>query len=154
MPSTENMLVPLDNFGSVNFTNASTVANGSSLTIASSGATALNMLNDDIQALAVPSGLGSDGSSFTVTRTQASSSAANNTGFFAGTIPTGRRAWRTGVGIRDFSIPVVIQSIIPPSDDDQLDQLGQPPQGRLVRSFNIGGFSVQIYQANLFKIKK
>jgi hypothetical protein len=75
-----NTIVPLDNFGSVSFAGASAVENGQTLDMAQAGAQSITMLNSANQALAVPSSIGSDGSSFTVTRTSAP----------ATTTPTGR----------------------------------------------------------------
>lgn len=68
----QNALVPLDNFGSVTFTGASAVEGGKTETIAQASGQAITMENQTGQALAQTSGLSSDGSSFTVTRTTAS----------------------------------------------------------------------------------
>jgi hypothetical protein len=62
-------VVVLDQFGTVQFTNASTVKDGQTVTPAAAGATAVTMVNNKTGVtLATPSALGSDGASFTVTR--------------------------------------------------------------------------------------
>src|SRR5205807_6450332 len=70
-PSGPNGVVPLDNFGSVAFSSASTVQNGQTVDLSQAGAQRITMLNSSGQQLAVPSGIGSDGSSFSVARTSA-----------------------------------------------------------------------------------
>ncbi len=68
-PSLSNGLIaPLDNFGSVTFTNGSAVVNGVSENIAAAGATAMTMLDGSNQTIASASTLFSDNSGFTVTR--------------------------------------------------------------------------------------
>jgi hypothetical protein len=77
-------LIPLDNFGTVTFTNATAVENGKQSTIAQAGGQPINMYSSPGQGrrgrfgqpggqagqpLAQPSALGADGSSFSVTRT-------------------------------------------------------------------------------------
>jgi Peptidase A4 family len=62
-------LLPLDNFGSIEFSNGSAVKDGQTVTIAGSNARAITMLGDTDQALAVPSTLSDDGTGFTVART-------------------------------------------------------------------------------------
>lgn len=71
-------VLPLDNFGTIKFSNGSAVKNGQTVTIATSGAKAITMIGANNQALAVPSDLGSDGASFSVARTDAP--ATNATG--------------------------------------------------------------------------
>lgn len=66
--------LPLDNFGSINFKSATTVVNGRQETVQQAGGQAITMDNNDGQVLVQPSALGSDGASFTVTRTSAPSS--------------------------------------------------------------------------------
>jgi hypothetical protein len=62
-------VVVLDSFGVVQFTNASAVKDGQTVTPAAAGATAVTMVNTKSGVtLATPSALGSDGASFTVTR--------------------------------------------------------------------------------------
>ncbi len=62
-------VLPLSNFGTIQFSNGSAVKDGQSLSIASSSAKAITMVSNNDQALAVPSPLGGDGSSFSVART-------------------------------------------------------------------------------------
>jgi hypothetical protein len=76
-PSVGRGIAPLDSFGSVTFSAGSTVVDGKRQTIAGAGAKAVTMANAANQPLAVPSSMGSDGSSFTVTRT---SNPGTNTG--------------------------------------------------------------------------
>jgi len=72
-PSAGRGLVPLDQFGTLRVTAGSAVQNGKSQTLAELGARAITMINGAGQAIAQPSVLGHDGSSFTVTRTGAPS---------------------------------------------------------------------------------
>jgi hypothetical protein len=68
-PSTGKGVVILDQFGTVQFTGASTVRNGTTVTPATAGATAVTMVNTKSGVtLATPSPLGADGASFSVTR--------------------------------------------------------------------------------------
>ena len=69
-PSDGNSTLPLDNFGTISFTN-STSNEGP---IAQSNGQILTMVNNHEHALATSSALGSDGESFTITRTTATSS--------------------------------------------------------------------------------
>jgi hypothetical protein len=62
-------VVPLANFGTVAFSDASTVENGQTEGISAAGATSITMIGASRQPLAVPSSLGSDGTSFSVNRT-------------------------------------------------------------------------------------
>ncbi len=71
-PSGPNGIVPLDNFGSVAFSSASAVQNGQTVDLSQAGAQPITMLNGSGQQLAVPSGIASDGASFSVARTAAS----------------------------------------------------------------------------------
>ncbi len=64
-------ILPLSDFGSVEFSNATAVKDGQTVTIASAGGEAITMVSGADQALAVPSALNADGSSFTVARTDA-----------------------------------------------------------------------------------
>jgi hypothetical protein len=70
-PSTSRGIVPLDDFGTVRFIGGSAVRDGESLSLSALGATPVAMVNRAGQALAIPSMLGTDGSSFAVTRTDA-----------------------------------------------------------------------------------
>ncbi|MEI8062165.1 MAG: G1 family glutamic endopeptidase [bacterium] len=68
-----NILVPLDNFGKLSFSNAWTINNGVRQNIQQVGARPMNMLNYAGQPLVNTSSLGADGSSFIITRTNAKS---------------------------------------------------------------------------------
>jgi ketosteroid isomerase-like protein len=63
--------IPLDNFGSIDFSQGSTVKDGQTLSIAGAGAQAITMAGRGGRPQATPSALGSDGASFTVTRASA-----------------------------------------------------------------------------------
>ena len=84
-------VLPLDDFGTVQFKDASAVKNGQTVTVADASARAITMVGSNDQTLAVPSALGDDGASFSVART-------NNR---ANTAGPGRR----GFGIQPFPIP-------------------------------------------------
>lgn len=73
MPVQVGSPVKLDDFVQVNFAAGYAIANGSSVSIGSSGATALTMTNDAGEVVATPSALGPSGASFTVSRTDAAS---------------------------------------------------------------------------------
>ncbi len=100
MPSDGSGFVPLDNFGSVSFSGGFAVQNGSQASITGADARSMTMITSDGMALAVPSALGADGASFTVTRSNVASSAS---GAPEGSI--GRRVpWtRTGIGIENYA---------------------------------------------------
>lgn len=68
-PSIGRGIAPLDSFGIVKFTNGTTVVDGAKKTIAAANAKAVTMADGADQPLAVPSGIGGDGSSFSVART-------------------------------------------------------------------------------------
>jgi hypothetical protein len=84
MPAGVGTSISLDDFGTIGFTKGSTVMNGTSVSIAGSDAQALTMANAENQPLAVPSILGADGASFSVTRTDAASSAIGIGGSIGG----------------------------------------------------------------------
>jgi hypothetical protein len=84
-------VLPLDNFGTIQFSSGATTKNGQSMSISGAGAKAITMIGSGNQALAVPSDLGSDGASFTVSRTDAPVNTAG----------PGRR------GFRGFPFPIV-----------------------------------------------
>lgn len=73
MPVRGISFIPLDNFGSVQFSALSAVKDGVALTPAQANAQSIFMVNSLDQALAQPSALGSDGASFSVTRTASTS---------------------------------------------------------------------------------
>jgi hypothetical protein len=60
--------IPLDNFGTVNFTHAEAIRDGKTVTPADASAQAITMIGRGGQPLAKPSSLGADGASFSVTR--------------------------------------------------------------------------------------
>lgn len=68
--------IPFDNFGTMTMTGGSAIVNGESETIAGSGAQTISMINSEGQPLTSTSALGANGSSFTVSRTDASSGPA------------------------------------------------------------------------------
>jgi hypothetical protein len=61
-------LIPLDDFGSVAFSQGSAVKDGQTVSIADSGAKPITMVARANRQTAKPSSLGADGSSFTVTQ--------------------------------------------------------------------------------------
>ena len=90
-PAGRSGVLPLDNFGSVSFSGATATENGQTVDLAQTGAQPITMLNATNQALAVPSTVGTDGSSFEVARTAAPAT----TGTAGG---PGRRPGRTQPG--------------------------------------------------------
>jgi hypothetical protein len=78
-------VLPLDNFGTVSFSQASVVRDSEVLNIAQAGAHAITMITPAGQHLAEPSALGADGDSFSVTRTSTPSPLPR------GSTPTRRR---------------------------------------------------------------
>jgi hypothetical protein len=72
-PSVGRGLVALDQFGSLQFSGATAVRDGKSMSLSALGAKAITMINGQGQPLAQPSTIASDGTSFTVTRTDATS---------------------------------------------------------------------------------
>jgi hypothetical protein len=79
MPSDQIGYIPLDNFGTISFTNASATENGSSITPAQANTFPLTMITNAGQALAIPSSLGADGASFIVSRSSAASAITPHT---------------------------------------------------------------------------
>jgi hypothetical protein len=88
-PSSSSGVLPLDNFNSVSFTAGSAIQNDQTVDIAQTGAQPITMLNVTNQPLAVPSPVGSNGSSFSVTRTAAPASTSTSTGGGRGRRPGG-----------------------------------------------------------------
>ncbi|HEX4103988.1 MAG TPA: G1 family glutamic endopeptidase [Candidatus Paceibacterota bacterium] len=99
MPLNGNSFVPLDNFGTISFSNATTVENGNTVTISGSAAQPLTMVTNADQTLAAPSALGSDGQSFSVTRSTVPSGSSGGFGF---TVPQGRTWRRRVTGVQGF----------------------------------------------------
>jgi len=77
-PSVGRGIAPLDSFGSIAFSSASAVIDGKRQDLSAASAKAVTMANGADQPLAVPSAIGKDGASFTVTRT--STPATSNLG--------------------------------------------------------------------------
>jgi hypothetical protein len=73
-PSVGRGLVSLDQFGTIQFNGASAVRDGKTMSASALGAKAITMINGQGQAIAQPSTIGNDGSSFTIARTDATSS--------------------------------------------------------------------------------
>jgi len=70
-PSNGQSVLPLDNFGTLQFSNGAKTQNGTQESTSASGAHSVTMVNNTGQALATPSTLGSDGASFIITRSKA-----------------------------------------------------------------------------------
>jgi len=70
-------VLPLSNFGTIDFSGGSAVKDGQSSNIAALSAKAITMIGDNEQALAVPSPLSGDGASFTVARTEVPATTAS-----------------------------------------------------------------------------
>jgi Peptidase A4 family len=69
-PVGRRTLLPLDNFGTVRFTDATTVEDGQLRTIAQADGQPITVTNQTGQPLAQPSMLSSDGASFSVKRSE------------------------------------------------------------------------------------
>lgn len=78
-PSVNRGTLPLDDFGTLTFKGASAVRDGNTLALNALGAQGITMINGARQALAVPSVIASDGTSFSVKRTQAPSTSSSGT---------------------------------------------------------------------------
>jgi hypothetical protein len=79
-PSIGRGLVSLDQFGTIQFSGVSAVRDGQSMSASALGAKAITMINRQGQALAQPSTIASDGSTFSVTRTDAITTPSNGGG--------------------------------------------------------------------------
>jgi hypothetical protein len=89
-PTGASGILPLDNFQSVDFNAAMSMANSQVGGLAQAGAQRVTMVNASNQPLAVPSSIGSDGASFTVTRTSApATSSSGGPGQRPGSSPPG-----------------------------------------------------------------
>ncbi len=80
-PAGGRRVLPLDNFGTVQFRDGSAVEDGRKVTIAQAGAQPITMINRSGQPIASPSALGSDGASFSVSRLAAAPVAPLSPGF-------------------------------------------------------------------------
>jgi len=81
-PSAGRGLVPLDDFGTLKFSGASAVRDGKSMNLSQLAARAVSMINYQGEVTAQPSQIDSDGASFTVTRTSATSTSGGGTNPF------------------------------------------------------------------------
>jgi hypothetical protein len=79
-PSAGRGVLPLADFGSIQFSSASAVKDGKSVDLTQLGARPITMVGPAGQALAVPSGIGTDGKSFSVDRTDAPATAGGGQG--------------------------------------------------------------------------
>jgi hypothetical protein len=70
-PTGATGILPLGHFGSVDFSVATTTTSGQNPNLIEAGARSVTMVNASNEPLAEPSSVGSDGASFTVTRTSA-----------------------------------------------------------------------------------
>jgi hypothetical protein len=81
-------IMPLDNFGTIQFSNATAVEDGKTVNLKQAGAQPVTMINASDQPLVTPSVIGSDGASFTATRTtNNSSTGGGRSGAFPRTRP-------------------------------------------------------------------
>jgi len=94
-PSNGTNILPLDNFSSLQLTGGSATQNNVSTTISGSGSFEITMVNSSDQVISIPSTLGSDGASFSVSRSNATSTAPNPQ---FDQNPSGWRRRGTGVG--------------------------------------------------------
>ncbi len=93
--------IPLDNFGTVTFQNATVTANGVSETLSGADAQAMTMTNSNSTVLATPSGISGNGNVFSVTRSSNVSTGATG---ISNVIPQqGRRPGRNGNGVQGYS---------------------------------------------------
>jgi hypothetical protein len=79
-PSIGSGLIPLDDFGTVQFSGGSAVRDGKAMSLSALGARAITMVNRQGEAVAQPSTIADDGSSFTVTRTDATPNSGSSGG--------------------------------------------------------------------------
>ena len=127
MPSDDAGVVPIDNFGSVSFSQGFAAQNGERMTLDQAGAQPITMITLSGSVLAAPGALGSDGASFTVTRTDIAAD--------SGAISSGDRRrgpWsRTGVGVQGYTPPVSQRQ----PQDPSVPSFGA---GRSFRGFHFG----------------
>ena len=105
MPAVSGSFIPLDNFGTVQFSNAVATQNGSQITASGADAQPMTMLDAGGQALATVSALGNDGESFTITRTSAAATPATGTQIGSIGRGFGRHFRRNGRGVQGFTPP-------------------------------------------------
>lgn len=94
MPVVGRGFIPLDDFGNVRFSNAWAIENGQQVSLTTANAKPITMINDQRQALARPSVVGSDGASFNVARTSAST-ADQSVAVYQNSYPQIERTYRT-----------------------------------------------------------
>ena len=79
-PSIGRGIAPLDSFGTVKFSAATTVADGKTVSLKGASAKSVTMTSSAGQALAIPSAIASDGTSFSVDRTSTPSTGGGTGG--------------------------------------------------------------------------
>jgi hypothetical protein len=77
-PSARRTVVPLDNFGTVQFSGGSAVKDGTSVTIAESGARAVTLVDPRGSTVAKPSALTADGKGFSITESVGTASTSGS----------------------------------------------------------------------------
>lgn len=133
-PSNGSSVLPLDNFGTLQFSAGSTTQNGSQVSISGSGAHEVTMVNNGGQALATPSSVNADGASFTITRSSAVSNAPipsfdrNPRGWY-------RRGRSIGVGIQFIRRP----NNYDPNSTQPTQDISQPTISSIPDKPNTGG---------------
>lgn len=103
-PSMGRSIIPLDNFGSVHFSDLWTIKNGVKVNPSETNATPVSMANPLGQILAQSSVLGNDGASFTINRTASTSqvAAAYYSGIGRQRISTNIRGFQSSYGYRHY----------------------------------------------------
>ncbi len=102
-PSGGRRVLPLENFGTVQFTAASATKDGKKVNLTQAGARPITMIDGNGNALAVPSTLGSDGASFSITRTAGNPSVPTPGG--VGGVGATSASWApTGEGVAESVI--------------------------------------------------
>jgi Peptidase A4 family len=101
-PSSTGGVLPIDDFGTVSFGGASATRNGQTVNLSQSGAQPITLVGASGQALAVPSGVGGDGASFSVSRIRLAFGSRGQRSAVRGRSPGGAGAsggpgpWRPG----------------------------------------------------------
>lgn len=98
-----NSFIPIDNFSAIDFRSASTIKNGTAITMAGAGATPITMVTGSNNALVTASGIGSDGMSFSAIRTSTSANIGQGVATVRYSSSSSRRHVRTGTGIQGFA---------------------------------------------------
>ncbi len=80
-PSAGRRILPIDNFGSIQFGGGTAVENGKSVTIAQTGAQPITLAGSGGSVIAAPSALTPDGQGFTVSQSGSSSPSQTPSGF-------------------------------------------------------------------------